>query len=853
MEPRQLLSVSASPIHVGAVYFEDSSINSAGSTLNGKAVEDKIFSVSFTGGEAGTQLTTLTIDTREAAYFTDGNAGDLLGNIKNLSNYGIQITSATLTAQNELVLTLTGFTANESLIFSVNIDEAGGDLRVTGNEFSTNTRGVDETLLGSQLTATFTSPYAETITTNSLDFTDAFNDKFAAAGVTGILPDDNYGNAAAVAATPVGAVADAVETAGACGGVTQTLLPVAVSGKVLYSPDADVTDTSSETGISGVTLTLWQLNTTTSQWQQVTKNSTAVTTTTGSDGSYSFTNLDPGSYQVRMDQGQSTLGAYTDLATLPGAGSSSDTANVIATATLKGGQSSTENDFVETKLNSVSGHVYMDINGDGQYEAGIDKPIPNTEVTLVTSGGPIVKYTDANGFYSFTNLWPGAYTVIETQPKGYNDGPDYHNGALSTTNDYFPSIKLTGNVAGVNYDFTEVLPNNPPPPPPPTPPNNPSPPLTPPDFNSILTPATPSAYVGDTYVSSYYSFLETPLNLPAGGAGGPPAEYTWHLSVIDAGQPRSEYSGEQVAMVGYNRLFDPISWSGADMNEMVWTLADKDGKPTQTLRFGAHGGTPVVGDWDGSGFTKIGMFLDGIWFLDLNGNGAWDAGDLWIKLGAKGDQPVAGDWNGDGKTDIGIFGPEWTGDPQAIAAEPGLPSSQNPPAPVRPKNMPPDATMAPVGYRTLKKGTAGKLRSDVIDHVFQFGKEGDIVVTGDWSGDGIYTIGVFRKGTWYLDMNGNGRWDEGDVAVQYGQEGDLPVVGDWTGDGITKLGVYRNGTFYLDTNNNRQMDAADKVFALGGPGDKPIAGDWTGDGITKVGVVHSEPAAPQVPLQAQRH
>jgi hypothetical protein len=72
--------------------------------------------------------------------------------------------------------------------------------------------------------------------------------------------------------------------------------------------------------------------------------------------------------------------------------------------------------------------------------------------------------------------------------------------------------------------------------------------------------------------------------------------------------------------------------------------------------------------------------------------------------------------------------------------------------------------------------------------------------------------------------------------VEFGQEGDRPVVGDWTGDGISKLGVYRNGTFYLDTNNNHHLDATDKVFQLGGPGDKPVAGDWTGDGIDKVGV-----------------
>jgi hypothetical protein len=138
------------------------------------------------------------------------------------------------------------------------------------------------------------------------------------------------------------------------------------------------------------------------------------------------------------------------------------------------------------------------------------------------------------------------------------------------------------------------------------------------------------------------------------------------------------------------------------------------------------------------------------------------------------------------------------------------------------------------------------MRSDVIDHVFQYGSKGDRAVAGDWNGDGIRTVGIFRNGAWFLDMDGDGRWSDGDISVEFGQEGDLPVVGDWTGDGISKLGVYRNGTFYLDTNNNRRLDATDKVFQLGHSGDQPVAGDWTGNGVDKVGVYEQNaPTKPQ--------
>ena len=43
----------------------------------------------------------------------------------------------------------------------------------------------------------------------------------------------------------------------------------------------------------------------------------------------------------------------------------------------------------------------------------------------------------------------------------------------------------------------------------------------------------------------------------------------------------------------------------------------------------------------------------------------------------------------------------------------------------------------------------------------QFGGDGDLPVVGDWNGTGEMRIGVFRPSTgeWFLDMNGNGKFD----------------------------------------------------------------------------------------------
>jgi hypothetical protein len=47
---------------------------------------------------------------------------------------------------------------------------------------------------------------------------------------------------------------------------------------------------------------------------------------------------------------------------------------------------------------------------------------------------------------------------------------------------------------------------------------------------------------------------------------------------------------------------------------------------------------------------------------------------------------------------------------------------------------------------------------------------------------------------------------DGCVASFGGLPEDVPVVGDWTGDGIAKLGIYRRGEWFKDLNNNGAWD-----------------------------------------------
>jgi hypothetical protein len=250
-----------------------------------------------------------------------------------------------------------------------------------------------------------------------------------------------------------------------------------------------------------------------------------------------------------------------------------------------------------------------------------------------------------------------------------------------------------------------------------------------------------------------------------------------------------------------------------------------------------RGGTPVTGDFNGDGTFEVAIFKDGRWYIDLNDNGEWDEGDLWAKLGHRYDLPVTGDWDGDGKTDIGIYGPAWLRDPRAIANEPGMPDPDNENTHVH-KNLPPTLERTTSGRREMKRTAQGKRREDVIDHVFLYGLPGDHPVVGDWNGDGIDTIAVFRDGRWHRDIDGDGKWTNSDVRDGFGQKGDKPVVGDFNGDGIDELGVFRDGTWYIDTNGNGVIDPEDTVIELGRAGDIPVVGDWDGNGTSDPGVFH---------------
>ena len=120
-----------------------------------------------------------------------------------------------------------------------------------------------------------------------------------------------------------------------------------------------------------------------------------------------------------------------------------------------------------------------------------------------------------------------------------------------------------------------------------------------------------------------------------------------------------------------------------------------------------------------------------------------------------------------------------------------------------------------------------------------FGQNGDIPVAGDWNGDGIDTIGVFRPSTneWILTNgpNTNNTTPPENFRFPFGTSGDIPITGDWTGAGFDTPGTFRPGQslFILSIGFSSTVDI---TAFFGTKGVRPVVGDWDGDGVTTIGV-----------------
>jgi len=207
-----------------------------------------------------------------------------------------------------------------------------------------------------------------------------------------------------------------------------------------------------------------------------------------------------------------------------------------------------------------------------------------------------------------------------------------------------------------------------------------------------------------------------------------------------------------------------------------------------TGSFGSTGDRAIAADWDGTGKKRIGVFHNGSWLLDINGDGVFDAGDKTVAFGQAGDIPIVGDWAGTGHIALGLY-------------------------------------RAGTFILDLSGHLSG-VATGVPDAQFPFGLSSDFPVTADWDASGTAKVGVFRNGEWLIDYNGDHVFNRHDKTLVYGQAGDYPVVGDWDSSGTpNKIGVYRNGLWILDYDGDNALTIPvlnELVIAFGAAGAQPL-------------------------------
>lgn len=221
--------------------------------------------------------------------------------------------------------------------------------------------------------------------------------------------------------------------------------------------------------------------------------------------------------------------------------------------------------------------------------------------------------------------------------------------------------------------------------------------------------------------------------------------------------------------------------------------SNSTGPADHLITFGQASDQPVVGDWDGSGTDKVGVFRPstGQFLLQVNARTV-----ITVNFGQFGDFAVVGDWDGNGIDTPGVFNPT-TGQWQLTNG-------------VQNQNL--NNSTPPVNF------------------TFTLGQSGDQPIVGDWDGNGIDGVGVFRQGnsTFFLSNGFQGTIDI--KPFIFGSLGSQAIAGDWNGDGIDTIGVFsqNTGSMALNNTNNPGNGIGDIVFNFGTIADIPLAGDWNG-------------------------
>ena len=212
-------------------------------------------------------------------------------------------------------------------------------------------------------------------------------------------------------------------------GIIPTTPPAlsSIGDQVWYDTDGDGMQDSTEMGVSGVTVTLYD-----------SAGNVVAVTTTDANGNYLFNDLPNGTYSVGFDPLPGTT-LTSSTGTTPNASGNSDanpntgtTGPIVISApgTMITG---IDAGLIDDPKSSLGDKVFNDLNQDGIQDPN-EPGVPGVEMILWDAGPDGIAgtpddvaldtaITNANGNYLFTGLDSGAYFVTATPPSGYSVSP----------------------------------------------------------------------------------------------------------------------------------------------------------------------------------------------------------------------------------------------------------------------------------------------------------------------------------------------------------------------------------------------------------------------------------------------
>jgi len=203
-------------------------------------------------------------------------------------------------------------------------------------------------------------------------------------------------------------------------------------------------------------------------------------------------------------------------------------------------------------------------------------------------------------------------------------------------------------------------------------------------------------------------------------------------------------------------------------------------EPVQQFFFGNPGDVAFVGDWDCDGVATPGLYRRSDGFVYLRNSNSQGIADVEFFFGNPGDLPLIGDWNNDGCDTVSIYRPA-------------------------------QGRIFVVNELGISGGGLG-----AADYDFFFGNVGDAPFVGDFDGDGVDTVGLYRQSTGFVYFRNSLATGIADLAFFYGDPGDVIMAGDWDGDGVDTVAVYRPSTSNVYLNFANAPGTADFTMFLGG-------------------------------------